>query len=438
MIAAVVAVDPRARRVDVSGGVAVELRGGVAPRTFVDPPEPTLLMIVSPNADLEVRHRRSGTFNLGITPRVQYRTPNRLSVERPIVLAQMYATHEADITRTWRSRWDLGASVGELDYTGVIFALGDGQATTFDVDVAQFAFASAQAELAGRVAPKHTILLAPRFELRAPIGRTADAARDGLSLLPTQLFGTVALGHRIQVTDIDAVETTVRPGLVDYNGEVTFFSGDGRVGWQRRFRPALRGQADVGVFGARTLRTTDDAATQAGEVKVFPVGGLQLIGRLYGRSTHEVEGNLGAGVVGFFDRVTERVEPRANVTAGITTFVPPKWRIGISAMGFTPVTREPVPLIGAMMQRIPETVVTATTPVTYTIDDHAQFEFGTVFSVRGSHFADPDFEFTQLEAWLYVAFRFAGGTSHGGEVAGARRGPIGVGAQGFGAITSGR
>jgi hypothetical protein len=441
LLISVLAIDPRAHRVDVSGGATAEVRGGAAPRTPLDNPEPTFLTILTPNVDFQVRHRRGGTFNLGLTPRMQFRVPNRLSVNRPIFLGQVYATHSMDLNRKWTMDTDLGASAGELDYTGVVFALGGGQASTYNVDVAQLAFGSAQIGVEGRVAPTHTVLINPLFQVRTPIGDTADAADQGLTQLPTQLTGIFGLGHRYQASPVDAVETMLRPGVVDYNNAVTFFSTDGRVAWERQLRPQLRSHFDLGVFGARTLRSSGSATAQAEpDVKVFPVGAFRLTGRLYASSTHRVEGNIGAGAQGFFDRISERVEPRGNVTMGITTFVPPRWTIGVSATGFTALTPSPRPIPPMATFRVPETVITGTTPVTYRIDDNTQFEFGTVVSVRASHFADPSFEFSQFAGWLYIAFRIAGGTARGGEEVGQRQEgePIGVGAQGFNAAAGGQ
>lgn len=436
---AVLAIDPRAHRVDVSGGVSAEVRGGLAPRSPTDTAEPTFLTILTPNVDLQVRQRRAGTFNLGLSPRVQFRAPNRLSVERPIFLAQMYATYGVDLTRTWTMDVDLGASVGELDYTGVVFGLGSGQANTFDIDVAQLAFGAAQVDFEGRLTPVHSIIISPRFEVRTPIGRTAEEADAGNTQLPTQLTGMLSVGHRYQASTVDAIETTVQPGLVDYNNEVTFFSADGRVGWERQLRPELRSHLDLGVFGARTLRSSDTTAAQdEDDVKVFPVGSFRFTGRLYGASTHSLEGNVGGGAVGFFDRISERVEPRGNLSAGLTTIIPPRWTVGVSASAFTALTQSPRPIPPNTTFRVPETVIAGTTPVTYTIDNNTQVEFGTVVSMRASHFADPAFEFSQFEGWLYIAFRVAGGTARGGDEVGERGGPIGVGAQGFNAVAGGR
>jgi hypothetical protein len=107
----------------------------------------------------------------------------------------------------------------------------------------------------------------------------------------------------------------------------------------------------------------------------------------------------------------------------------------VQGSAYTALTPRPRPLVG--MIEIPETVIRAQTPVTYSINDYSTFEFGTIFSVRGSHLAAEDFAFRQVEMWLYVAFRIGAGTTRGGEeVEGRGTGQIGTGTQGFGAVDS--
>ena len=99
------AADPAASRVDVSGGVSIELRGGRAP---IQPSDPTstwgVLTILTPDVDMEVASRRGTLFNFGYTPRVQYRWPNRVGLDRPILLHQAYATLQQQLD----PRWTLG------------------------------------------------------------------------------------------------------------------------------------------------------------------------------------------------------------------------------------------------------------------------------------------------------------------------------------------
>lgn len=438
LLTALLLVDPRSNQVDVSGGVAVEMRGGRAPVTPLAEPVASFLTIVTPDVAMEVRARRGGVFTLGYAPRIQYRAPNRLSLNRPLFLHTFTSTYDVNLTRRWLMDADLSASVGEIDYTGIAIALGNNTAVP-DVAVVNFVLAGGAVDWTWTAAPRHQITFGPRFDIRSPLEGTRDLmGADVTDTIPTQSSGNLAARYRIQATPVDQLEITTAPGVVDYNYDTTFFAADSRIGWDRMLAPELSTRLTLGVFGSRLLRGTIDDLDGDGEpdarpTAVFPVGSASINGRLHSRASHYVDGNLGFEVVGFFDRVTSRVDPRGQLTAGITTTIPPRWAVGVQAGAYTSLTPRPRPDVG--MVEIPETVINAHTPVTYTINDNSAFEFGTVFSVRGSHLAAEDFRFTQVEAWFYVAYRIGAGTGRGGEEVGGRgEGPIGSGTGGIASL----
>lgn len=423
-LALLLAIDPRASKVDVSGGAAIEARVGSAPVTPGEPSVLSFLSILTPNADLRVTSRRGGIWLLGYSPRVQLRLPNRISLKRPLLLHQLYTGYDVDLTRRWALGVNLGGSVGELDYTGVTTFLGD-NAQTPAVDVTQFAIASADVRFAVRMAPRHSIGFGPRGNYRAPISSN-DGANGQAGAVPPQLTAEFPIIYTFDAAPRDGLDVTATPGVVDYDSEVTFFSTDGRLGWTRQMRPQLSGRLDAGVFGASVVRGGNTS-------KVFPVGAGTLNGRLYSRSSHWVDGQLGVGVLGFFDRVTSRVDPRAQLTASITTVIPPRWSAGVTVAGFTAITSEPR-VVGMSMTELPETLLRAQTPINYTINRFSSFEFGTVFSVRASHIASDNFAFSQFETWFYVAYRIAAGTARGrGEVGSRSNSSIGTGTSGINA-----
>ena len=443
LISALWLIDPRAGRFDVSGGAAAELRGGYAPVTVLTDSEPTFLMIVTPNVDFRYHTRRFGTLGFGTGLRMQLRSPNRLSIKRPIFLTQFYTDYFVQATRRFSLDIDMGASVGELDYTGVAVAFGSGQAAVPDFDVAQIGVGQTTITMEGSLTPTQRLIVQPNAEVRAPIGRTADAQDEGRINLPQQTLVNLGLAYQHDASVLDTVGAEIRPGVVDYNDTVTFLSTQGMVHWNRQIRRGLSSQLDLGLFGANVLRAPEGSDADEQGTQVFPVGSLRFNGLLFGRSNVQLSGNLGAGVQGYFDRITERVEPRANLTAGLFTAIPPQWDVGISMAAFTALTtdpRDPVrdPVTDGLLE-VPETVISGQTPVTYTINDRTQFEFGTVFSFRGSHLGADDPEFTQFEGWFYVAIRAAGGTARGGEeVAERESGSIGVGLRGLGTTAGGR
>lgn len=448
-------VDPRAQRVDVSGGITVELRGGRAPRvpSPLVKPEPAIMMIVQPNVDFSTVHRSRGSFTFGYAPRVQWRFPNRLSIKRPLLLNEAYLRYALGLTRRWTLSVDATGAVGEIDYTSLQVALGPEQAATPDIDVAQFGVAHAQVDFVTVPGPRTRVSFGPRFDMRIPYGRSARAADEsttemptGLRQLPQQISGGFLATYEYALTWRDRVDVTALPGVVDYDGDLTFANVDARVGWGRSLTALWAGHVDFGVFAAHALRfdrEPSDAEAAGTEpvdrTRVFPVGSLELTGRLWsGARRRYLEGSLSGGVIGFFDRVAERVDPRGYVALALNASLPPRWAVGVRGSMYTAATLEPRRRrqVGPTTLDLPETVIQAQTPVTYEIDHQTRFEFGTILSVRGSHFASERFRFSLLETWLYCAIRFAGSTARGRRELGPRSsGAIGVGTAG---LTGGR
>lgn len=436
-------VDPRAHKVDVSGGVTVEIRGGRAPRvpSPLETPVPSMLMIVSPNVDFGAVSRRSGSLMVGYAPRVQWRYPNRLSINRPILLHEAYLSYAVGFTRRWSLAFDGSTSVGELDYTGLQILLGPGQAETPEdaPDVAQIAVAHIQMDVTAVPDRRSRVVFGPRFDLRMPIGRSV-----GISTLPQQISGGFLATTSIVVDALDEVDATVFPGIYHYNEGVTFLNVDARAGWGRALSRLWASHLELGVFAAHRI---GEPTLVPGEsnlrpaTRVFPVGSLDFTGRLWSKAGRKyLDGTLSAGVLGFFDRITEQVEPRALLALGIDGSLPPKWAIGVRGSIYTAVTPQPrLPrVIEGQFLELPETVIQAQTPITYTIDHQTRFEFGTVMSVRGTHFRSDNFRFSQLETWVYVAIRFAASTSRGRMELGPRSsGAIGAGTAGMGAAYGG-
>jgi hypothetical protein len=438
LLTALLLVDPRAAQVDVSGGIAVEARGGRAPVTPLQEPEASFLAIVTPDVAMQVEARRGGTFTLGYSPRIQYRVPNRIDLNRPLFLHNIASTYDVSLSRRWLLDVDLGTAVGEIDYTGINIALGNNVAVP-DIAVVNFVFGSGSFDFTWLAAPRHRLTFGPAFDIRAPFESSRELMGSAVfDSIPIQTAANFGIRYGFQATPVDAISVTTSPGIVDYDYETTFFAADSRVGWERQLGTDLAMRLTGGVFGAQLLRGPIDDLDFDGEPDasgsaVFPVGSASITGRLYSRASHWVDGDLGFEVVGFFDRVTSRVDPRGQLTAGITTTIPPRWAVAVQGSAYTSLTPSPRPLVGLV--EIPETVIRAQTPVTITINDNSAFEFGTVFSVRGSHLAADDYDFTQFEAWFYVAYRIGAGTARGGEeVAGRGQGQIGTGTQGMGVL----
>ncbi len=415
------AADPYASRVDVSGGVSVELRGGIAPPSAQDPAEPAMLTIVTPDLDMEYASRRGAVFNLGYTPRVQYRIRNRLDIKRPILLHQGYASYQEQLDRRWLLGVNLSGSVGETDYNSAPAVLDDTsiQAQAPEVDVLSIATTSARIDVSGRLSRRHTLRFGPRFVYRTPLNVPAvdpdDPDTQVVLGVPEQLNAGLELGLATAVTPVDTVDVSVTPGFFDYSsGQAQFFTTQALGEWRRQLRPSLRSGLGLGVFGSALLGGTAEAPPP-----ILPVGQASLDGGLVRRSSHSVDASITAGIIPYFDRVQTALAPRATLSGTVTVTLPPRWTARAILAAVTNATAQPRTIgTGVNARDATETQFRLALPATYEIDDNQQFEFGLLMSVRAPHLTSNDFRFNQLETWLYVAYRFGAGTARGGDEVG--------------------
>ncbi len=426
------AVDPASSRVDVSGGAAVELRGGRAPVTPLADPEWAMLSIITPEVAMETASRRGTTLRIAYAPRVQQRLPNVLDIRRPLLLHQNELSLLHTLTRRWNLGLNLASRVGESDYNSSSAVLDDdtgaGNATAPDVDVLQIVVGSGILSATGRLTRRHTLELRAGGSYRGTIGDTGTVTtttvdEDGnetteeRQALPNQTSVTVTAGLVSRVTQADRVGVALEPGFVRFDErgqEGGFRSLTARTTWDRAIHASLNTSLTFGVFGA---------LVDGGDARVIPMGLAELDGVLRQRANHRVTGSVAAGIVPYFDRVTSTLNPRATTTANVAVALPPRWTVRGLVSLVTNTTAEPITPLNDVP--ITETALRLVVPATYDINDEQQFEFGLIMAARAPHLASPGFEFNQLESWLYVAYRIGVGTARGRrEVGGGGGGPV--------------
>jgi hypothetical protein len=423
------AIDPRAKAVDVSGGVMAEVRGGRAPVVIDAEPEPSMLLVVIPNFDLRVRMRRRGMLMFGYAPRFVLRVPNILGVRRPLVLHQLSMLYDVAMSRRWDFSGALTSSVGELDYTANNLVLGTMQGTTPSSAILQYAVVEANTTFTARATSVDTFLFGPAFAYRTPIGENAQLTEDPTveqiaMILPEQLSGSFVAAYTRTVTPRDDVSLQATPGIMSFTPGALFSTVDGRIAWGRQIRPRLRSRIDGGVFAVHVLDRRDDPFGSRN--RVLPVANVGLTGRLLSRARVRLEGDVSAGINGFFDVLRGTVQPRAGGSVQLSAEMPPRWRAGVLVSFFTSANREPQTVVDGPQPLLDETVLFVQTPVTYMIDRRMFLEFGSIVTARGPHLTVDEFSYAdQLEVWGYVAFRFSIGTARGGRELEGRRGSIG-------------
>ncbi len=438
------AADPAASRVDVSGGAAIELRGGIAPPSPQEDSAPSVLIILTPDVDMEFASRRGTLFNLGYTPRVQYRYPNRIDVNRPLLLHQGYAILRQQVDPRWVLGMTLGGSVGEVDYNSAPEIVGDGSdapnVNPGSVSVLEIAAASAGLTAEGRLTRRHTLGLQTNVVYRTPLG-VPEVSEENTQLsssgIPEQLNVSASVSLDTRVSAVDAVEVEVTPGYFDYNSAATqFVTAQAVAQWRRDIRPSLQSTVGAGVFGSAGI-----GDTQTDDAPVLPVALASVTGGLVRSASRSVDATLSAGLTPYFDRVQVDLSPRATINGSVQLSLPPRWTVRGLVGAVTNATRDPRdPRQNAdgTTQPITESQFRVAAPVTYQISDEQQFEFGLLMTARAPHFASETFSLGQSEAWLYVAYRIGAGTARGGqEVGGGGQGAVTRSARGNADAASG-
>jgi hypothetical protein len=423
------AIDPRAATVDVSGGVVAELRGGRAPVVIDAEPEPAMLMVLIPNADLRIRMRRRGAIMFGYAPRFVLRVPNLLGLNRPLVLHQLSSIYDVGLSRRWDFSGVVTSSVGELDYTANNLVLGTMQSSAPSAAVLQYAVVEASTTFTARATSVDTVVFGPAFAYRTPVGDDFDLGEDPTPqqlamFLPEQLSGSLISAYTRMVSPRDDVSVQLTPGIMAFDPGALFATVDARLAWGRQIRRRLRSRLDGGVFTVHVLDRRDDPFEARS--RVLPVGNAGLTGALLSRARIRLDADVTAGINGFFDVLRGTVQPRAGGSVQLSADMPPRWRAGVVTSFFTSANRNPQTVLDGPQLLLDETVLYAQTPVTYMIDERMFFEFGTIVTARGPHLSADDFSFgNQLELWGYVAFRFSIGTARGGLEAERGGGSIG-------------
>lgn len=425
LLALVLATDPHARAVDVSGGFVYELRGGRAPRNTEAESEPSVLTSLAPVGRLHYQDRvRSSRLLLQYSPRVLYRFPNQAELQRPLLL------HSADLQYSLLAspNWDFTASsglqVGQIDYSSARLVFGDTQTSAPRATVVSYLSSTTGLSLTGRIRPQHQILVASAFTFRTPIGADADPLDDAMgaeegfnAVFPRQIGFNLSVGHAYLITARDTLTATIASGFQDFDNRGAILNLSGAYAWARVLTPRLNSQLQVGGFVPIQTREPQFGGQTLRGARLIPTTNAALQGRLLNRSNVRLTGNFGFGTSAFFDPLVGEVVPQLALNAGLTAFLPPQWSVGANASFSTSATREPRTFGDADEDTIDfaaqqETVISGRTPITYTFRRNYAFEFGTIFSGRGPHLTTDDFEFRAGEFWLYVAFRADYGTGH--------------------------
>lgn len=425
--------------VEAAAGVDGEVAAGRAP---VDPTDPdqssenSITFTLVPGAALRLR---SQTNNLTLTyaPRIFYRAPNVLEVDRPLVLHQVTLEDAVELSR--RLSWGSSASlsIGEIDYTAsnLVFAPGTSAVRTSVADIVR---AEGQTGIRYDVSRRLRWTWDASAEYTTPLGDTGTSGLPADAPLPDNLaFG--ALPESAQVSTNSGLSYALnRADRVGVNGEVTYqwFPDTGRfllfspdVTWESQLDRRTSIALSAGIAYVVALETQGGIEQ---ENAFGGTGGFQLASVFQKTRAMTVTGAFNTSLDWFFDPVAGTSQPRAGADVGVDVQIRRKWQISPN-VSFYAVLRDRAQALGEPPIETPDgttapvvtglqgidydsTQLRAEVPFRYSLSDEVLLTFGVRGSMRGNSITDDDFELDRLvEIWAFAGLtvRFSSGRDYG-------------------------
>lgn len=408
--------------VEAAAGVDGEVAAGRAPVQLTGPEENSVTFTLVPGVGLRLRSI-TNTLSLAYTPRIFYRVPNQLNVDRPLVLHQVQLSDTLLASRTMAWASTAGVSIGELDYTAsnLVFAPGSSAVRTSVVDIVR---AEGQTGF--------TLELTRRLRWTADVSAeyTTPLDADETASAPPVTMGNEDLSNLVGGTVPESAQVSGRSSFsyamtrsdrLAVNGEVTYqwFPDTGRflllspdLSWERR----LSRQTTLGLSGgfAYVITLATPGGADTGDA-IGGTGSIQIDSEVHRARNVRVSTSFGAGVDWFFDPIAGTSQPRAAVDAGTNIDVGRDWSIGPNA-SFYAVIRGASTTIGAPTTT-PDGMVLppASQPITpdatqlrveipfiYRITDFVAVNFGARGSLRGRSLTQSDFRLDErYEIWAF-------------------------------------
>jgi hypothetical protein len=388
--------------VEAGATVTTEARGGQAPVTAGGRPRVGVAATIRPAAEVRLR-QDSSRVSLLYSPWVQWRYPNPLDVNRPLVLHTVSLDGELRPSATSQVGARAGFSAGEADYAVLPQLLG-GRPSALPDSVELMVITGALTYL---------VEMTPRWRLGTELGYThrrplnvttppppdpslppdpnqeaADfflSEQNAIQLVPT-------LAYRLTQVDDLLLETGV--AWEKHSSGIELYSFEPRVGWQRRLAPQRMLSLLAGV--AYTQDVGERSATGS-KHDVSPLAEGRLEGHLWREQQRSLSGAFGVEVEYYVDPVVAAAGPRAVATTGLSLGMGQNWNVGLDAAFGTSLKSDPMP------GQPDETFVSVALPVRHRVTPHLMMEMGVRYSNRAPHFAADDFEFRQRELWVYLA-----------------------------------
>jgi len=409
-------------------GVDGEVAAGRAPLDYDEPATNALTFTVVPGIGARLRGADSA-LTLSYTPRIFYRLPNALEIDRPLVLHQVALDHVAEVGArlSWASSAQL--SVGQIDYTaaGVVYdpTLSTGVRSSITDILRAVGQTGFKYELSRHVRLNLDASAEYTHTLdAAQVVPTPEAVAAGLDPALTQgalqTFGSVQ-PDSFQLSTTPTLSYAVGRGhRIGASFDVTYqwFKQTARylllspdISWEAQLSARSKLALAAGVAYVSTLEAylpQDDQNTWGG------TGSVDFESVVYRGSGTTVTTAFNTSLEWFFDPISGTSQPRAGVEAGSVVEMGRKWLFSPEVSFYT-LLRQTILRYGTIdengmvvidptreIAKPDATLLRVELPLRYLITPDVNLAFGGRAALRGPALASSDFGFDQVEVWAFL------------------------------------
>jgi hypothetical protein len=340
-------------------------------------------------------HTRS--LLLAYTPRLMLRRPNRVGIDRPLVLHGASADYAERLSHRVQLTSRLAWVYGETDYLSLEEALGPTQTTVPRVTLIK------TTQVSGQVGLSHAYTRRNRRQIAIEASRLQPTGVQARRVLSAQTSVNGSWTESYLMNRRDTGSLTLGAGYTRFTGGILqtrrrYVFESARAGWQRRL--SQEGTLNVGA-GAYAVQMTGGVRSWFPAAEVGVTDSLGRMGEL------RVTGHATAAAQATPDSVLGRLRPILSFSAGVVATSVERWSAGLSMSAATAATLEP------LEPEQPESVLSAAAPFSYELTQEVVLETGARASVYGSHWAAEHRRATERQAWLYVALIWSSQRRHG-------------------------